>query len=250
MKAAGVPAAFRAHRAKSQIALELLDQVRGEGVAGGTVVADAGYGGAELRDGLAARGLHYAVGILPTTVVFTQQPLWTRRPKPRQGSQSQLWWPAPDTPRPIGVGELVSRLRLERVAWRDGTRGELSAPFAWVRVWPAQDWDRGVRVRPEPVWLLVEEQPDEVLKFALSNLPADTTVLEAVRLWKQRWRVEQGHQQMKEELGLDHFEGRSWRGFHRHAAMVILAYGFLLLEQNRPRPEPTRSGKKGAHSNR
>ena len=248
MKAAGVPEAFRAHRAKSQIALELLDQVRGEGIAGGTVVADAGYGGAELRDGLAARGLHYVVGTSPTTVVFRQQPRWARRPKPRQGVQSQLWWPAPDTPQPIAVGELVSRLQLERVAWRDGTKGELSAPFAWVRVWPAQNWDRGVRVPPEPVWLLVEEQPDEVIKFALSNLPVDTSVLDAVRLWKQRWRVEQGHQQMKEELGLDHFEGRSWRGFHHHAAMVLLAYGFLLLEQARPRPEPTGSRKKGAHS--
>ena len=136
------------------------------------------------------------------------------------------------------------------MTWRDGTKGQLSAPFAWVRVWPARDWDRGVRVRPEPVWLLVEEQPDGAIKFALSNLPPETSVLTAVRLWKQRWRVEQGHQQMKEELGLGHFEGRSWRGFHHHAALVILAYGFLLLEQARRRPEPTRSGKKGAHSRR
>jgi SRSO17 transposase len=105
-------------------------------------------------------------------------------------------------------------------------------------------------VPPEPVWLLVEEQPDAEIKFALSNLPADTAVLEVVRLWKQRWRVEQGHQQMKEELGLDHFEGRSWRGFHHHAALVLLAYGFLLLEQSRPQPEPTRPGKKGAHNHR
>ena len=103
-------------------------------------------------------------------------------------------------------------------------------------------------MQPEPVWLLVEEQPDEAIKFALSNLPVGTPVLAAVRLWKQRWRVEQGHQQMKEELGLDHFEGRSWRGFHHHAALVLLAYGFLLLEQSRPRPEPVGSGKKGTPS--
>jgi len=250
MDAAGVPDAFRAHKAKSQVALELLDRARAEGIAGGTVVADAGYGGAELRDGLTARGLHYVVGASPETVVFTQEPRWTRRPKPRQGSQSQLWWPAPDTPRPVTVGELAGRLQRERVTWRDGTKGQLSAPSAWVRVWPARDWDRGVRVRPEPVWLLVEEQPDGEIKFALSNLPPETSVLTAVRLWKQRWRVEQGHQQMKEELGPDHFEGRSWRGFHHHAALVLLAYGFLLLEQARRRPELTRSGKKGAHSRR
>jgi SRSO17 transposase len=250
MIAAGVPETLRAHKAKSQIALELLDRARAEGIAGGTVVADAGYGGAELRDGLAARGLRYVVGASPETVVFTREPRWTRRPKPRPGSQSQLWWPAPDTPQPVTVGELAGQLQLERVTWRDGTKGKLSAPFAWVRVWPARDWDRGVRVRPEAIWLLVEEQPDEVIKFALSNLPADAPVLEAVRLGKQRWRVEQGHQQMKEELGLDHFEGRSWRGFHHHAALVLLAYGFLLLEQARRRPEPTRSGKRGARSRR
>jgi SRSO17 transposase len=83
MDAVGVPEAFRVHKPKSQIALELLDQVRGEGIAGATVVADAGYGGAELRDGLAARGLHYVVGASPETVVFRQQPRWTRRPRPR-----------------------------------------------------------------------------------------------------------------------------------------------------------------------
>jgi SRSO17 transposase len=117
-------------------------------------------------------------------------------------------------------------------------------------VWVAAGWHHGVHVQPPALWLLVEEQPGGEIKFALSNLPADAPVLDAVRLWKQRWRVEQGHQQMKEELGLDHFEGRSWRGFHHHAAMVMLAYGFLLLEQVRPRPEPTRSGKKGAPSRR
>jgi SRSO17 transposase len=131
-----------------------------------------------------------------------------------------------------------------------GHQGRLSAPFAWVRVWPGADWHRGTRVPPAAVWLLVEEQPGGVLKYALSNLPADTSRLAAVRLWKQRWRVEQGHQQMKEELGLDHFEGRSWRGFHHHAAMVLLAYGFLLLEQARPRPVLVRSVKKGAPSRR
>jgi SRSO17 transposase len=79
----------------------------------------------------------------------------------------------------------------------------------------------------------------------LSNLPADTSLLKVVRLWKQRWRIEQGHQQMKEELGLDHFEGRSWRGFHHHATLVRLAYGFLLLEQTRPRTERVGARNKG-----
>ena len=79
--------------------------------------------------------------------------------------------------------------------------------------------------------------PDGTIKFAFSNLPAGTTRLQAVRLWRQRWKIEQGYQQMKEELGLDHFEGRSWRGFHHHAALVMLAFGFLALEQLRAKQE-------------
>ncbi len=251
MDAAGVPEAVRAHKTKPQIALELLDRARAEGIAGGAVVADAGYGNAgELRDGLAERGLRYVVGVAPDTVVFTEPPRWVRRPKPLHGRTSQRWWPAADSPRPIAVGELAGRLARERVAWRDGTKGRLSAPFAWVRVWVAAGWRHGVFVRPAEQWLLVEEQPGGEIKCALSNLPPGAPVLEAVRLWKQRWRVEQGHQQMKEELGLDHFEGRSWRGFHHHVALVILAYGFLLLEQSRTRPESSGSGKKGAPGRR
>ena len=80
---------------------------------------------------------------------------------------------------------------------------------------------------------MIEEQADGEIKYALSNLPATTTCVRAVRLWKSRWPVEQGYQQMKEELGLDHFEGRSWRGFHHHACLVMLAFGFLLLERLR-----------------
>ena len=103
-----------------------------------------------------------------------------------------------------------------------------------------------MRVQPAPLWLLVETRSDGEVQYALSNLPEKTSRLQAVRLWKQRWRVEQGHQQMKEELGLDHFEGRSWGGFHHHAAMVMLAYGFPLLERAHPAPESVGSGEKGA----
>jgi len=247
MDAAGVPDVFRASRTKRQIALELLDRVRAEGLAGGTVVADAGYGNAgELRDGLAERGLRYVVGVQAETVVFAQEPRWVRPPCPRRGRVSQLWVLAADSPRPVAVGELAERLQRQRVSWREGTKGKLSARFAWIRMWVAADWHRGVHVRPSPLWLLVEEQPDGEITFALSNLSPDASLVEAVRLWKQRWRVEQGHQQMQEELGLDHFEGRSWRGFHHHAAMVLLAYGFLLLAQSRSHAGRTGSGKKGA----
>ena len=126
-----------------------------------------------------------------------------------------------------------------------GHQGKLAARFAWVRVWPGHDWRRGGCAEADPVWLLVEEQADGTIKYALSNLPANTSCRNAVRLWKSRWPVEQGYQQLKEELGLDHFEGRSWRGFHHHAAMAFLAYGFLLLEKLAAPPAPPRRGKKG-----
>jgi len=154
--------------------------------------------------------------------------------------------PADDSPRPIPVGASATRLRRHRVSWRAGTGGRRSAPFARARVWPGADRHRGTRVPPEAVRPPVEEQPGGVLGYALSNRPANTSRLAAVRPWKRRWRVEQGHRQMKEEPGLDHFEGRSRRGFHHHAAPVPLAYGFLLLEQTRPGAEPVGAGKKGA----
>jgi SRSO17 transposase len=249
MDAAGVPDEFRAARVKGEVALDLLDRVRAEGPAAGAVVADAGYGcSGEFRAGLAARGLRYVVGVMPNAVVFPQEPRWVR---PAPGRRRLAL--AADAPRPVAVEELGRRLRLRRVTWREGTKGKLAARFAWVRVWPGADWHRGVVAPPEPVWLLVEEQPGGVLKFALSNLPAGTSRVRAVRLWKQRWRVEQGHQQMKEELGLDHFEGRSWRGFHHHVAMVLLAYGFLLLEAARrpaASPDPGGAGKKGTPAGR
>jgi SRSO17 transposase len=248
MNAAGVPEAFRTHRSKGQIALELLDQVRQEGIAGGTVVADLGYGGSFVRDGLAERGLRYVIGVPNDSLVFSQEPSWVHPPSRRRGVTSRRWVLAPDASEPVSVEAVANGLKLRRVSWRPGTKGNLSARFGWVRVWPGQDWKKGYCANAEPLWLLVEARDDGQVQYALSNLPPSTPLLSAVRLWKQRWRVEQGHQQMKEELGLDHFEGRSWRGFHHHAAMVLLAYGFLLLEQARPQSEPIRPRKKGAHS--
>jgi SRSO17 transposase len=93
---------------------------------------------------------------------------------------------------------------------------------------------------------LVEERGDGTIYYAFSNLPANTRRIQAVRLWKSRWPVEQGYQQMKEELGLNHYEGRSWRGFHHHACLVMLSYGFLVLEQRREKKKevPVQPGKK------
>jgi SRSO17 transposase len=246
---AGVPNDRRRPRTKPEIALELLDRVRGEGLPGRAVVADAGYGvSGPFRAGLDARGLDYIVGVTGELVVFTEQPQWIRPAKPSRGRPRTRPRLAPNNPPPVPLATVAARLPRRRVTWREGTKGRLAGRFAWVRVWPGHGWATGDCADAEPVWLLIEEQADGKLKFALSNLPAGTSCIAAVRLWKSRWPVEQGYQQLKEELGLDHFEGRSWRGFHHHAAMTILAYGFLLSERHRAEQDRQRRVKKGSPS--
>jgi SRSO17 transposase len=232
LRAAQVPLRYWRFRTKGQIALELLDQVRGEGLPGQIVITDAGYGvSGPFRDALAARGLFYLAGITDETVVFAALPVWQPPVPAAQGRPQTLPHLDPQGPQPLTVAELARRTPLRRRTWREGTKGKLSGRFAWIRVWPAGGWERGACAGAPPLWLLIEEQADGSRKYALSNLPADTPAIRAVRLWKSRWPVEQGYQQMKEELGLDHYEGRFWHGFHHHACLVMLAYGFLALEE-------------------
>ncbi len=243
---AGVPEEHRRALSKGQIALELLDQVRVEGLPGGLVVADAGYGvSGPFRDGLAERGLHYIVGVTDEMVVFTAEPRWVAPTAATGGRPQTRHRLAEGSPEPISLKELAARTPRRKVTWRQGTKGPMWGRFAWLRVWPAHGWATGQCAGAQPIWLLIEEQADGELKYAFSNLPAETSRLRAVRLWRSRWPVEQGYQQMKEELGLDHFEGRSWRGFHHHACLVMLAYGFLALERHRARRGRPRPGKRG-----
>jgi SRSO17 transposase len=252
----GVPEAFRQPKSKGTIALELLDTVRGEALPGWLALADAGYGASgPFREGLAARGLKYIVGVTDDMVVFTEEPTWeppgpARRPEGIGGQPRKRPRLAEGAPQPVSLRKLAAGTRLRKVTWREGTKGKLSGHFAWLRVWPAGGWATGQCAGAEPIWVLIERQADGKLKYAFSNLPADTSRLRAVRLWKSRWPVEQGYQQMKEELGLDHFEGRSWRGFHHHVCLVMMAYGFLALEQLRARSDLVKPGKKGVPSRR
>jgi SRSO17 transposase len=263
---AGVPGPERRALTKGQIALELLDRVRGEGLAGKVVLADAGYGvSGPFREGLTQRGLHYIVGVTDEMVVFTAEPIWeppgrADRPPGTGGRPRVRARLDARSPRPISLKDLAARTPLAEVTWREGTKGPMTGKFAWLRVWPAGGWATGECAGAAAIWLLIEEQADGTIKYAFSNLPASTNRLKAVRLWRSRWPVEQGYQQMKEELGLDHHEGRSWRGFHHHACLVMLAYGFLALEQRRLKQEqakarakmktetPARRGKKGIRS--
>lgn len=246
---AGVPEDQRRSRTKPQIALELLDRVRGEGLPGRAVVADAGYGvSGDFREGLEQRDLTYVVGVTGDFVVFTEEPEWDRPTTSERGRPRTRARLASGNPHPVALGELADRTPRRRVSWREGTKGKLAGRFAWLRVWPGNGWATGDCADAQPVWVLIEEQADGKLKFAFSNLPARTSRVAAVRLWKSRWPVEQGYQQLKEELGLDHFEGRSWRGFHHHAAMTVLAYGFLLSERHRLGQDRRRRRKKGTPS--
>jgi len=248
LEKAGVPEEHRRAMTKGRIALELLDLVRSEGLPGRVVVADAGYGvSGPFREGLAQRGLQYIVGVTDEMVVFEREPTWVAPGPGRSGRPRSRHRLAEGSPRPVSLKDLAARTPLRKVTWREGAKGKLSGRFAWLRVWPGSGWATGDCAGAGPLWLLIEEQADGKIKYALSNLPEATRRVRAVRLWKSRWPVEQGYQQMKEELGLDHHEGRSWRGFHHHACLVMLAFGFLALEREREERDPARPGKKGVN---
>ena len=227
---AGVPKAFWAARSKPEIALCELRRILEAGVSFGVVVADAGYGiGAAFRQALSALGLLWAVGIpciqkvYPADVQLVAAPL--KRGRPRKTL-------IPDV-KSVASEVMLADASWHQVTWRHGTKGPLRARFAAVRVRVADG--RAVRLHDQTaqhlpgdeVWLVGEHRRSGERKYYLSNLPPDTKLKQLAATIKARWVCEQAHQQLKEELGLDHFEGRSWRGLHRHTLMTLIAYLFL-----------------------
>ena len=230
LKRAGVPVEHRTARTKPEIALVELDRVIAAGVRFGCVLADAGYGmSAPFRQGLTARKLAWAVGIPRHLKVY---PL-----------DAQMIWPVAGRGRPrrravpdvlsIAAEDMLADAPWRNICWRVGTKGKLEARFAAVRVRvadgpPQRIWDKGQQHLPgEEAWLIGEHRMSGEKKYYLANLPAKTTLRTLAATIKARWICEQAHQQLKEELGLDHFEGRSWQGLHRHALMTMIAYAFL-----------------------
>jgi SRSO17 transposase len=244
---AGVPEEHRHALAKTTIALAEIDRVIAAGARFGRVLADAGYGmGAAFRQGLSARGLVWAVGVLKTQNVYapTVELHWptVSRGRPRQHPVS--------SEAPTAAETMLARAEWRRISWREGTKGPLAAEFAALRVRPAEGAQlrNGWHLPGEEVWLVGERRASGELKYYLSNLPADTPLDEVAATIKARWVCEQAHQQLKEELGLDHFEGRSWTGLHRHALMTMMAFAFLQhlrLEQasgrGKKQPSPGRT---------
>jgi SRSO17 transposase len=220
-------------RPKGQIALAELDRVRAAGVTFGTVLADAGYGtSAEFRQALSARGLCWAVGVLatqqvyPADVTVAAPPSRSRPPAPRRGRPRTH----PELSVPRGTARAMLAARGPRawrpLTWRRGTKGPLRAHFAAVRVRVAVR-ARGRYQPGEAVWLVGERRASGEVKYYLTNHPLGTAVRTLARAIKARWICEQAHQQMKEELGLDHYEGRSWSGLHHHALLSMIAFAFL-----------------------
>jgi len=235
-KKVGVPAEIR-FQTKCEIAADLILKLRQEGVLPAPVLIDAGYGNSsEFREFLRALEMPYVAGILSSTTVWAPgtRPLpprpWTRGPRPNRLQVD------PDHP-PVAVATLAKGLRAKAwhdVIWSDGSRGPMTSRFALLRVRNAHQTEKQLRVPPLE-WLIIEwpKGAKEPAQFWLSSLPAKTLPEELVRMAKLRWRIERDCQVMKDQLGLDHFEGRTWRGFHHHATLCIAAYGFLLAEETR-----------------
>jgi SRSO17 transposase len=242
-RAAGVPDEIR-FRTKWQIALEQIAALQREQLPPAPVIADAGYGVVtEFRAALSAMGIPYVVGVTGETTVWPPgvEPLppvrWRGRGRPPTRMRRS------DRHRPLPIMTLARALPSKAwrtVRWRQGTRGGMRSRFACLRVRAAHHDDRRHQPRP-PEWLLIEwpSGESEPTKFWLSTLPADLPVSQLVRLGKLRWRIERDYQELKDEVGLDHFEGRNWRGFHHHGSLCIAAYAFLAAERARlSPPEP------------
>jgi SRSO17 transposase len=227
---AGVPEAFWVERSKPEIALEELKRLLQAGVSFGAVLADAGYGiSAPFRQALSALGLLWAVGIPRIQKVYTADVQMITPPPSRGRPRTRL---IPDQ-EAIAAEAMLAKASWRRITWRRGTKGPLKAKFAAVRVRVADGPEvrlqgrTGQHLPGDEVWLVGERRRSGARKYYLSNLPSDTALKQLASLIKARWVCEQAHQQLKEELGLDHFEGRSWRGLYRHALLTLIAYLFL-----------------------
>jgi SRSO17 transposase len=228
---AGVPKEI-AFATKGELAWAQIEAVLAAGIPRGTVLMDAAYGDeAALRDRLSAHGLAYAVGIRPATAVWWEghQPV-PAAADARRGRPRTRVWRDPTHP-PIGALELAQALpgaSYRTMTWREGTNAALSSRFARVRVRAAH----ADRLRRQE-WLLIEWPKGEAqpTRYWLSTLPESISLKELVATVKMSWRIERDYRELKQEVGLGHYEGRNWRGFHHHASLCIAAYGFLMLER-------------------
>jgi len=241
---AGVPEDVE-FRTKPEIALDQIEAALGAEVARGVVLADAAYGNdTGFRDRLTAWGLSYVVGVQSSCTMWPPgaAPLPPKAYRGRGRPAKLVRRDArhrPATAKALALS--LPRARYRTVAWREGSAGTLRSRFAAVRIRPAHRDSSRTTPRAEE-WLLIEWPAGETepSKYFLSNLPAATPRKTLVELAKLRWRIERDYQDLKQELGLGHYEGRGWRGFHHHAVLSIAAYGFLVSERSSIPPSGAR----------
>jgi SRSO17 transposase len=227
---AGIPDDVE-HRPKWALALDMLDELAGWGQRPPVVCADAGYGNnGDFRHGLATRGLSYIAAVEDDLTAYPLEAVPEAKPYPGVGPYPKARYrtaPVPLREHVLATG----RTGALKVSWREGSRGQLSSTFVAIRVRPAGrkhthrlDSDGSLAA----AWLLADWPDDEPtpVKYWISNLPEDTPITELVRLGKIRWRIEHDYRELKEALGLDHFEGRTWAGWHRHVTLVTAAHLF------------------------
>ena len=206
---AGVPSNVT-FKTKPQIALQQIEWAVGASVPRGVCVADAGYGvDGAFRNRLTGLGLHYVVGVRSPNAVWTSITAGRTEIDMRMSVEDLA----------LALGDDAWRT----ISWREGTNEKLAGRFARVRV----------RVESDEEWLLIEWPEDErkPTKYWLSTLRENISFAHLVRTAKLRWRIERDYLELKQEIGLGHFEGRGWRGFHHHATLCIAAYGFLISER-------------------
>ena len=227
---AGIPAEVT-FRPKWKLALDIIDQIRGWGLADRVVLADAGYGeSTEFREELEQRQLRYIVGVAPQVGVWLEPPQPTLLKPMRTGRPPSAFHYGEQ--RPLSAKAVAQQAKgWKTIVWREGSRGRMKSRFWAGRIQPSHGFHEG-RSPLKEVWLLVEwpESDQEPIKYFFCDLPADYSLRRLVRLAKCRWKIEQDYQQLKEELGLDHYEGRSWQGWHHHVTLVMMAHAFLTLE--------------------
>jgi SRSO17 transposase len=237
-------------KTKPELGVELVERAAGWGVPKAPVLGDHAYGeNTWLRDRLDHAGCEYVLSVGPTTKVFAQGTVFAVPAK--NGAHRPHTQLHPDR-EAEPIGELIGRLRadsVQTVTFRDGPDGQaVTSQFIFARVHAAHGWRQdqrkwreGAQVPPREEWLIAEwpEGHDEPTDYWISNLPADTEPERLARLARMRWKMELDYKQLKGELGLDHYEGRSWLGWYHHTALVTAAHGFLTLERLNPfHPRP------------
>jgi SRSO17 transposase len=228
------------HRPKWQLALEMLDELRGWGLTPPPLVADAGYGEiTAFRTALEERELAYVVEVKAATSVYAPEVVAEQTPWRGSGRRPVCRYrQAPSSLRALALA--AGSAATCEVVWREGSRGPMSARFLALRCRPANVSLRRTHREALPLaWLLAQwpEGEAEPSKYWLANLPAETALGDLVRLAKLRWRIELDYRELKDALGLDHFEGRSFRGWHHHVTLVSLAHGFLTCQRLDPKAD-------------